>query len=156
MAATNVIIPRDKVIPGYQLDDWPEGYAEVVNHEVTLTAAQVLALNTTPVDLLPAPSDGYKHVVLGVYASKPAGAFAGGAAVSVNYKDSSNTLVATIPAAHFTAAAADTRWATRPAQSGTPAAQAIPADGIDVSVATAFTGTGAAVTLTVRYVDVRA
>lgn len=152
------IVPRTNVVPGARDDTYRVGIggaalSRVQTRDVTLDAAAVGGL-TAEVELLPTPAAGTAYVVLGVYSDKAANAYADGAAVTVNYQDTPNTLIGTIPLAHFSAAGADARWATRPAQSGTPAAQTIPAAGIDMVTGTAFTGNGGAVTVTVRYITV--
>lgn len=59
----------------------------------TITSAQLLALNATPVELVPAPAAGFAHVVKRVTVHKPAGtAYAGIAAgedLVVKYTDGS-------------------------------------------------------------------
>jgi hypothetical protein len=47
----------------------------------TITSAQVLALNATPIEVIPAPASGYAHIINRVTVHKPAGtAYAGIAA----------------------------------------------------------------------------
>ena len=153
------IIPRDNVIPGAQDDSYHIGDIfhcdhQPINHEVTLSRAEVQALNGTAVDVLPQGTNGQSFEVLGVYYSKAAGAYAGGAAVTINRTDTSNTLVATIPVANMRAAGAMAGWATIPALTGLPGTQAIIEEGIDANTSTAFTGDGGDLTITVRYVEV--
>ncbi len=161
MPASQTIIPRSRVIPGAKDDDFHvvdnrTHYPRVVQTAtVTLTAADVQGLDATTVEILEAPESGRAYAVLGVHASKAAGAYGGGAAVPVEYADNDGTNIASIPLAHFTAGGTDARWATRVALAGLPAAQVVPAAGIRVgTVGTAFTGAGGDVTITVRYVEV--
>ena len=153
------VMSRSNVISGAKDD--PFHVASVfhcnhqpINHEVTLSRSQIHDLNGTPVELLPQGVNGASFEVLGVYYSKAAGAYSGGAAITINRTDSSNTLVATIPVSDMRSASAADGWATIPALSGTPDAQAVIEEGVDANTATAFTGAGGALTLTVRYVEV--
>lgn len=155
MVQSNVI-GRTNVIEGYKNDtysigsDAPSGIQTVV---VTMDATEIQALNATAIELLPAPPAGRGYAILGIYTSKGAAAYQAGAAVAIAYTDTGNTAIATIPVAHFTGVA-DSRWATRANLSGTPAAQAIPSNSVDISVGTAFTDNGADVTVTIRFIEV--
>ena len=152
-----VLIDRTNVIGGATNDSFRvpgvSGGSGLLTADVVLSRADVQALDDTPIELLPAVA-GNKYVVLGVYASKAAGAYAGGAAVTINYTDSGDTLVATIAVAHFRASGTDTRWASNPGLSGLPSAHAIPTDSVDCSTGTEFTGDGGDVTLTVLYLEI--
>lgn len=145
------VIERSTVIRGAVEDVYTKEATDIKSVTVTLDAAAVQALNTVPVELLPDPPAGHAYSIIGVYSQKAAAAYADGADVGVNYTDTANTEVATIPLAHFTSAA-DARWATRAALSGAPAAQTLPPNGVDMSVSTAFTGSGADIVVAVRYV----
>jgi hypothetical protein len=72
---------------------------------VRLTAAQVLALNATPVALVPAPGASYALVLESVTIHKPAGTAYGGIAagedISVRYTDGSGTELAQIETTGF-------------------------------------------------------
>lgn len=67
--------------------------------EVTLTSAQILALNATPITVLAAPGAGFVNIVKRVYATKAAGtAYAGIAAgedLAIKYTDASGAVAAT-------------------------------------------------------------
>ena len=73
--------------------------------EVTLSSAQVLALNATPISVLAAPAAGFANMIIRVTASKAAGtAYAGIAAgedIVIRYTDASGSIAATIEATGF-------------------------------------------------------
>jgi hypothetical protein len=73
--------------------------------KVTLTTAQILALNATPITVLAAPGTGLTTVVKGVYAYKPAGtAYAGIAAgedLTLKYTNASGAIAAQIETTGF-------------------------------------------------------
>ena len=157
MPASQRTIPRERVIPGARDDDFHVGDLYHSDHRVkrrsvTLTRAQVQALNGTPVVILPAVT-GRRYLVLGAHMSKGAAAYVDGADVTLNYINDDNNLAATFDDGHFTGAAVANAWAALPARTGTVAAQTFPAGGIDANVGTAFTGNGADVTITVLYVE---
>ena len=157
MTTSSNVIARTNVISGAQDDDFAlETDAEQVRlRTLDLVPSQIQNLHNAGLEILASPPDGLGYAILGVYSSKAASAYADGAAVTLNYTDDADTLVATIPVAHFTAAATDSRWATRPALSGAPNAQAIPAAGVEMSTSTGFTGDGGDITVTIRYVLVK-
>ena len=158
MVVAQRIIPRDRVIPGardddYHVDSLVHSDERVLSRSVTISRAAMQGLNTTPVVVLPAKT-GLRYIVVAAHVSKAAGAYAGGADVTLNYINTENTLAATFDDASFGAAGAVANaWAALPARTGTVAAQTFPAGGIDANVATAFTGAGGAVTITVLYVE---
>ena len=156
MTTVTNVIARSNVISGVQDDSYsaPGGSMGVQTAEVVMVAADVHDLDSAPVVLLERPASGRGYVVLGVYSHKAADAYGGGSAVTVNYQNGANTLVATIPLNHFIATGTDSRWATPAALSGTPAAQSVLGSGIDMNATVAFTGAGGDVTVTVQYVEV--
>ena len=151
-------IARSTVIPGAGNDGFHvDGlvhcdHAQPVQITVTFDAAAVRGLDT-PVDLVE-PVPGKKIVPLGVYYSKESGAYGAGAAITFNYK--SNAQVASIPLSVMTNSAAVTGWATRSNQSGQPDAQPVPELPIEIKTATAFTGNGGDLTITLIYLEVDA
>ena len=152
-------ISRTNVIGGAKDDHFHVGDVfhcnhQPINHSVTLTRAQIHALDSAAIDLLLLSANGPNFEVLGVYFSKESGAYSGGAAITINRKNNADTLVATIAASNMRSAGASSGWATIPALSGTPDAQVVIGEGVDVSTTTAFTGAGGDLTITVRYVDV--
>lgn len=157
MPVNNTIIPRDNVIPGAQDDNYrveDPGSLSLNTTEVLVSNAEILALSTTPKALLPEPPAGRQYQVLGVYSSKEAVEYADGDTVSIRYTSMGNPVIATLPAAHFTAALADARWATWPAVTGSPDSYGAIEAGIEMVTGTAFTGaTGGAVTVTIVYVE---
>lgn len=72
---------------------------------VTITSAQLLALNATPVSLLAAPTAGYAYIIDKVVAYKPAGtAYAGvatGEDLAIRYTNGSGTIMATVETTGF-------------------------------------------------------
>lgn len=153
------IIPRDFVIAGADEDPFHVGTVhhcgkEVLLRETVLRAADLQNLSGTPVVVLPALPDGLKAAVLGVYYSKAAGAYTNGAAVTINYTDSGNTLAASIPVANVRQATANDGWATRATQSGTAATFEVPEGGLDANASAGFSGDGGDLTITVRYIEV--
>ena len=153
------VIARTNVIHGAQDDDFHVGDVfhcdhQPINHSATLTRAQVHDLHNTSIDVLLPVANGPSFEILGVYYSKASGAYSGGAAITINRKDSGTTLVATIAASNMRSAGVSSGWATLPALSGTPDAQAVIEEGVDASTTTAFTGAGGSLTITIRYVNV--
>ena len=153
-----VTIARDEVIPGAENDPFHINQMYHCAHSqptvasISISRAQVHALNGTPIDLL-IPPVGRSIYPLGVFFTKLAGAYGGGAAVSVNFKNSGNTLVATIALSQLTNAAETSGYATRAPLAGLPEAQLDPRDGVDVNVATAFTGNGGELQLDLVYLE---
>ena len=155
------VIERNNVVPGAVDDTYHVGTVhhcgkEVLTHTTVLTAAQLHAISATPVDVLPDRliPGSIQAAVLGIYYSKEAGAYTSGAALTLNYKDSGNTLVATIPVGRVRSNTAVTGWATMPAMSGTPSSFTLPTEGIDANAASNFHGGGGDLSITVRYVEV--
>ena len=73
--------------------------------EVTISSAQVLALNATPISVLAAPGAGFANIVKRVTATKAAGtAYAGiavGEDIAIRYTNASGSIGATIEATGF-------------------------------------------------------
>ncbi len=71
----------------------------------TITTGQLLALNATPISLVPAPGAGFTLIFEGAELYKPAGTAYGGIAagedVAIKYTDASGTAVATCEATGF-------------------------------------------------------
>lgn len=98
------------------------------SRRVVLTSAQILALNATPISLLPAPGAGLVNVVTGVMVTKVAGtAYAGIAAgedLALKYTDASGSVAATVEMTGFAdSTAATVAWAA-PAATSFPVANA--------------------------------
>lgn len=106
------------------------GQAIDVITDVTLTAAQVKALNATPITLVAAPAAGTANVLLDVqffldYNSAAYAGIAAGEDLAVRYTNGSGDILATIEATGFLDATADAfRFQTVVATSITPAAAA--------------------------------
>lgn len=96
--------------------------------DVTLSSAQVLALNATPISVLAAPGAGFVNVVSRVLATKAAGtAYAGIAAgedIAIRYTDASGSIAATIEATGFLDSTAATIAVGNAALSPLPVANA--------------------------------
>lgn len=122
--------------------------------QVTLTAAQIIAMFTTPVAILPAPAAGQAYVVhqITVELNLTATAFTGGGVVHFYYHGLTVELMAqTIAAATIQGGAAQTIWTLQPV--ATAGGSVITKElGIDITNATAVfaAGTGTAV-VTIRY-----
>lgn len=73
--------------------------------EVTLSSAQVLALNATPITVLAAPAAGYVNIIKHVTATKAAGtAYAGiavGEDIAIRYTNGSGSIAATLETTGF-------------------------------------------------------
>ena len=156
---TQELIGRDNVIHGAGEDSFHIGTVhhcgkEVLLEETVLTAANLQDLSGTPVVVLPALPDSLRAAVLGVYYSKATGAYTAGSAITINYTDSGNTLVATIPVANIRQATASEGWATRAPQTGTAANFVVPEGALDANATADFAGDGGSLTITVRYVEV--
>lgn len=110
---------------GNLIENRPNGAQHGGEVVKTVTSAQVLALNATPVELVAAPAAGYALVVKRVTIHKPAGtAYAGIAAgedLTVKYTDASGALAcAQIETAGFLdQATAQTRVVGFPGATGT-------------------------------------
>ena len=154
MVTVNNVISRSNVIKGSSPDAFARAGAPLRTRLVTLNAATVQGLDSAPVVLLPNPPSGIGYLVHGVYSDKAAGEYDDGAVVTVNYQDASATQIASIPRGHFTATSQDGRWATRSALSGLPSSQTPQGFGVNLNTATAYTGAGGDVTLTIVYVEV--
>ena len=145
-----VVIAREEVIQGAENDSFHIDHLFHCAHSqptvasISISRAQMHALNGTPINLFDPPA-GRSIYPLGVFFTKLAGAYGGGAAVTVNFKNSVTTLVATLARSELTNAAETSGYATRAPLAGLPEAQPDPRDGVDVNVATAFTGNGGAV-----------
>lgn len=75
--------------------------------DVTLTTAQLLALFTTPVSVLPAPGAGYANIVTAVYGSISynSATYSGANNIVLKYTDASGVTVATFTAAFLNSSA---------------------------------------------------
>lgn len=73
--------------------------------EVTLSSAEVLALNATPITVLAAPAAGFANIIKRVTATKAAGtAYAGvavGEDIAIRYTNASGSIAATLEATGF-------------------------------------------------------
>lgn len=74
--------------------------------DTILTAAQVLALSTTPITLVPAPSAGLANVFLGAYMAMvySGTAYAAGGAVNITWQNTAGSVAGTVPATFVTSA----------------------------------------------------
>ena len=140
----------------YSLEDEVKGLPQTA--EVTLTAAQIIAMYTTPVLVVPAVSnkaivvDSVEFVMRGT-----ATQFTGGGVVSVQYADTANgagtsVQASTLAATVVTGATATTYSTRQPATLSAVATASINGIGLYISNATAVfaTGTGTA-TVRVTY-----
>ena len=86
-------------------------WERVRRRRVTITSAELLALNATPIAILPAPGAGFANIFVGALVRKPAGtAYAGIAAgedLSVKYTDGSGAEVAACETTGFLDSTAD-------------------------------------------------
>jgi len=93
------ILSASSIAPG----DFPTG--EIQQIDVTVTSAQLLALNLTPVQLIAAPITGYAIALQGAMFTKIAGtAYAGIAAgedLAIRYTDASGAIVAEVETTGF-------------------------------------------------------
>jgi hypothetical protein len=83
-----------------------------VTEVITITTAQLLALNTTPISIVPAPASGYAIVPVSAvlfldYAGVAYDGIAGGEDLVFRYTDGSGAIAATIEATGFLDASAD-------------------------------------------------
>ena len=149
-------IERTSVILGAENDNFHVNglvhcdHAQPVQAAVTLDSTAVRGLDTALHLVDSAP--GKKIEPLGVYYSKEAGAYGGGAAITLRF--GSGHVVATIPLADITSASAEAGWADRANQSGTPESQAAPSDSVQILTGTAFTGNGGDLAITLIYLEV--
>lgn len=124
------------------------------NVVVSLTAAQIIAMGTTPITIIPAPGTGLAIIVDEIVAELilTATAFTTGGVVHFYYHGQTTEIMAqTIAAATVNGAAGTTVWQLEPAQ--TAGGNVItPAVGVDITNATApfAAGTGTA-KLFIRY-----
>jgi hypothetical protein len=84
----------------------PDATGGVCYRDVTISSAELLALNATPKELVPAPGAGFALVLDGVVAHKPANdtaydGIAAGEDISIRYTDGSGTELAEIEATGF-------------------------------------------------------
>jgi hypothetical protein len=96
---------------------------------LTITSAQLLTLNATPVTLLPAPGAGRAYIIESVDAHKPAGTAYGGIAagedLALKYTNASGAQCAVIETTGFLdQTTAQTRSVNRPVTDITPVANA--------------------------------
>ena len=153
------LIERTDVIEGAENDEFhPDGLVHCTitnparfNHTLNRSAVHGL---TSPVGIVGGRAGIKRIVVLGVYYSKATGAYAGGAAVAVHFSDPATTSIATIPATVLRNAAAVTGWAERATLAGSPESQPLVVGGIQLSTATAYTGAGGNLTVSVIFLEV--
>jgi hypothetical protein len=123
-----------------EVRDYPTGeYSEALTDlknsvmrvaDVTITSAQLLALNATPQSLLAAPGAGKANIVLGVqmFLDYNSAAYVVDAAddIGIRYTDGSGQLIATVETNGFLTATADAYRYTYPASTAaiTPVANA--------------------------------
>lgn len=103
------------IIEGARTDPGDGHSAGLRITDVTLTTAQVLALNATPIEVLPAPGAGFAQILVGAIIHKPAGvAYAGIAAgedLALNYTNGAGLQVASLELTGFAdSTAVQTRW----------------------------------------------
>ena len=152
-------IQRDGAIPGAGNDPYhPDGDyhcpdAQPAEASVTISNAQMRALNGTPIDLADPPA-GRSFYPLRVYYRKRSGGYTLGAAVTIHFKNGSSTMVASIPVSVMRNTSATTGWAANTVLTGAPDAQVDPREGLEVRTATAFTGSsGGQLELDLIYVE---
>jgi hypothetical protein len=89
------VIENNKPVFGSEIDG---AQFRIFRRKVTITAAQLLALNATPRELVPAPGAGLANIFEGAVIRKPSGTAYGGIAagedLSVKYTDGSGAEVA--------------------------------------------------------------
>lgn len=120
-------MPRQRISGTLTLVDGDE----LRSVDVTVTSAQLLALNATPKELVPAPGAGYALIFKGMMAmldfnSAAYDGIAAGEDLSVKYTDDSGLEVGALEATGFLDAVADAiRWVPEKAVAGiTPVANA--------------------------------
>ncbi len=165
-SGSNIFVPQGPTIPGSvayasaAIGNMSIG--KVVNEYKTgtLTLAELLALYTTPVEILPVLSAGYMYVVdkLTLEVLYGSAAFVGGGNVYLQYGDTAHgtsTATGTIAAAFFTGLSADSVISATGAINGTTGlvVTATESENITITAASAvFTvGTGASAVYHVNY-----
>lgn len=123
--------------------------------QVTLTAANLIAMNGTPVSILAAPAAGIAIVVTRILfeMKRTATAFTSGGVITFQYHTATTTVHSgSIPASRLTTAGAANTLDVLVTDSPTNSLLCAQADGIDITNATAgfATGTGTAV-VTIMY-----
>lgn len=94
---------------------------------VTLTSAQVLLLNSTPITIVPAPGAGFTNLVLGIYSTLTfnTAAYATNAAgFTLRYTDGSGAVTATLPQAYLQSGASSLQYVPAAVSALTPVANA--------------------------------
>lgn len=105
------------------------GILPMLKANVTLSSAQILALNATPISVLAAPGAGFVNVIFSVHATKAAGtAYAGiavGEDIAFRYTDASGAIIATLEMTGFADSASATSGIAVGASNNTVANAAI-------------------------------
>ena len=146
------ISPRENVIPGskddtFHVDPYHSSHAGALTATVTLNAAAMQAINTTPQELVPAPADGASIDIISIRVQKAAGGFSGSNPLQFRYGTGAS--VAEVPAAILTGGGATNAYA----DPVTPSTPLPPADmALNAYASANYTGAGGAVTITVKYV----
>ena len=150
MGGTDAMVEAATIPTGTSIDDNRTG-GEVTDDTVTLTAAQVNAMFTTPVELIPAPAAGSFIVVQQAILINENGgtAWTAGGAITIGYSNanpgSPNALSGTIAATFLTTPVVKQILTLAGAQIATSAESAVDALGIFISNAAAVFATGTGV-----------
>ena len=152
------IIPRDNVIPGARNDDFAldgefltDGLPKT--HVVNVARADIHALNTTNLDIMPARPGGRRIAILGIYYDKLAGGYSGGAAITLHATGAGAPQVGSIAATEMRQSGARTGWGGIQNRTGVPADQETPEGGLRIQTSTAYTGAGGDLEITIYYLE---